>query len=116
MLVAKEYKAFHAMNKQRQGRIEIRQFINMTYTPYYFHLLDINKNGFYGTELVLVFTFMIVEIKGINLRPVFDALKAGHCEYIQDFNENVFLTPEPKEPFIEWIRLLLKLLVIVDNG
>lgn len=103
-----EYAAFKVTNNRRQARIEIRQCLAAFHTPSYFHLLDIIPDGYHGTELVLVFTFLVVEIKGRNLRPVYDAIKTGHCEYIQDFHPEAFLEPTPQEPVIEWIKVTTK--------
>lgn len=102
-----EYEAFR-IGQRRQNRLEIRQCLSPHHTPSYFHLLDIIPNGFFGTEIVLIYTFLIVEIQGKNLRPLYDSLKAGNCEYIQDFHENVFLPADPKKPFIDSIKVTSK--------
>ena len=77
-----------------------------THAPSYRYLMDVSFNGQYGTELVLVYSFLMVKIKGRNLQPVVAAILENSCHFIQDYHPNEFLPPPPNAPFIETIEFV----------
>jgi hypothetical protein len=68
--------------------------------------MDVAFNGEYGTELALVYSFLMVKIKGRNLQPVIAAILDNRCEFIQDFDAREFLPPDPAAPLIESIEFV----------
>lgn len=98
----KPYKAFEIRERAAE-RLEIRRVLGETHAPSYRYLMDVSFNGQYGTELLLVYSFLIVKIKGKNLQPVIYAILEGRCHCIQDFHPNEFASPQANEPVIESI-------------
>lgn len=77
-----------------------------THAPSYRYLMDIAFNGQYGTEIVLVYSFLMVKIRGRNLQPVIYAILESRCDFIQDFDAREFVKPtDPKQPVIENIEI-----------
>ena len=99
----KPYKAFEIRERTAE-RLEIRRVLGETHAPSYRYLMDVAFNGQYGTELLLVYSFLIVKIKGKNLQPVTYAILEGRCSCIQDFHPNEFAPPQGNEPVIESIE------------
>lgn len=60
----------------------------------------------YDDAVTLLYSFMAVEIKGRNLKPVRQAIQNGRCEFIQEYHENEFSEPAKGEPVIESIRFI----------
>ena len=77
-----------------------------THAPSYRYLMDVAFNGQYGTELVLVYSFLMVKIKGRNLQPVVAAILENRCDFIQDFDAREFLPPDGAAPVIESIEIV----------
>jgi len=100
------YQAFDAKDKLK--RMQIRQVMAAFNSPAYAHLLTIVSDGLHGTELGLIYTFQIVKIKGRNLQPITDAIEMGDCAFIQDYDPRFFAPPEPNEPIIESIEIVMK--------
>lgn len=69
------------------------------------------ENGTFGTELTLIFTFMVVEIKGRNLTIVADAIDRQQCEEVREFDPDYWTRPAENDtaPFIESIKIHVKL-------
>lgn len=101
-----EYVAFGV--KDRVERLRIRSAKNPTRAPSYQYLLDIVYDGDFGTNVVLVFTFMMVTVTGRNLQDVVMALESGTADFIQEFHPSLW--PKPKDesaPFIESIEVMV---------
>ena len=79
-----EYVAFNARDKV--DRLRIRRANDPTRSPGYAYLLDIVYDGFYGTNFVLVYTFLMVLVRGWNLQGLITALEMGTVDYIQEFD------------------------------
>lgn len=99
----KPYKAFEIRERAAE-RLEIRRVLGETHAPSYRYLMDVSFNGQYGTELLLVYSFLLVKIKGKNLQPVIHAILEGRCAFIQDFHSNEFAPPQENEPVIASIE------------
>jgi len=98
----KPYKAFDTRERAPE-RLEIRRVLGETHAPSYRYLMDVAFNGEFGTELLLVYSFLLVKIKGRNLYPIIRALLEGRCAFLQDFHPNEFAPPQGNEPVIESI-------------
>src|ERR1039458_492690 len=77
---ADEYAAFEA--KDRVERLKIRRANGPTRSPGYAYLLEVVYDGSYGSNFVLVYTFLMVLVRGRNLQPVILALEMGTAELI----------------------------------
>jgi hypothetical protein len=102
-----EYVAFDA--KDKVDRLKIRRANDPTRSPGYAYLLDVVYDGSYGTNFVLVFTFLMVLVRGKNLQPVILALEMGTADFIQEFDADRWQKPkDEKAPFIESIEVVVQ--------
>lgn len=102
-----EYVAFDA--KDKVDRLKIRRANDPTRSPGYAYLLDIVYDGPYGTNFVLVFTFLMVLVRGRNLQNVVSALEMGTADFIQEFDPDRWQAPkDDKTPFIESIEVIVQ--------
>jgi hypothetical protein len=78
------YVAFDA--KDRVSRLKIRRASedDPTRSPGYHYLLDVVYSGPNVTHLVLLYTFLIVKVRGTNLLPIVMAVELGTADYISD--------------------------------
>ena len=105
-----EYLAFEA--KDRVERLRIRRANAPTRTPGYNYLLDVVYDGPFGTNFVLVYTFMMVCVRGHNLQPIIASLELGTTDFIQEFDPARWQKPkDEKAPFISSIEVLVQ-----ENG
>jgi len=105
-----EYLAFAA--KDRVERLKIKRTNDPTRAPGYAYLLDIAYDGNHGTNFVLVYTFLMVLVRGKNLQPVIMALLAGTADYIQEFDPERWQKPaDANAALIESIEV-----VVQDSG
>ncbi len=106
-VASEEYVAFGV--KDRVERLRIRPAKNATRAPSYQYLLDIVYDGDFGTNVVLVFTFMLVTIQGKNLQEVVMALESGTADFIQEFDPALWPKPvDDSAPCIESIEVVVK--------
>lgn len=106
------YVAFNA--KDRVARLKIRRASedDPTRSPGYHYLLDVVYSGPNVTHLVLLYTFLIVKVRGTNLLPIVMALELGTADYIQEFDAERWAKPkDSKAPLIESIEVVVK-----ENG
>lgn len=69
-------------------------------------LLRIMENRNAGTDIVLVYSFLGVTIKGRNLQPMADAIEMERCLFIQEFDSRLHDKPaDPAAPYIEKITI-----------
>ncbi len=102
-----EYVAFDA--KDKVDRLKIRRANDPTRSPGYAYLLDIVYDGPFGTNFVLVYTFLMVLVKGRNLQNVITALEMGTADFIQEFDADRWQVPaDTKAPFIESIEVVVQ--------
>ena len=105
-----EYVAFDA--KDKVDRLKIRRANDPTRAPGYAYLLDIAYDGNFGTNFVLVYTFLMVLVRGRNLQLVITALEMGMADFIQEFDPDRWQKPtDEKAPFIESIKVIVQ-----ENG
>ena len=101
------YVAFGA--KDKVDRLKIRRANDPTRAPGYAYLLDVVYDGPYGTNFVLVYTFLMVLVRGRNLQAVVTALETGAADFIQEFDAGRWKMPvDTAAPFIESIKVIVK--------
>ena len=102
-----EYVAFDA--KDKVDRLKIRRANDPTRSPSYAYLLDVVYDGPYGTNFVLVFTFLMVLVRGRNLQQLVTALEMGTADFIQEFDPDRWQKPKDEAaPFIESIEVVVQ--------
>jgi hypothetical protein len=104
---ANEYVAFDA--KDNSQRLRTRRANAPTRAPGYAYLLDIAYDGSYGTNFVLVYTFLMVLVRGRNLQGLVTALELGTVHFIQEFDPDRWEQPKDENaPFIESIEIVVQ--------
>jgi len=101
----KPYEAYRVKDGGAE-RLEIRRVLGESHAPGYRYLMDVSFNGDFGTELVLIYSFFMVKIKGQQMQSLIRAIRDGTCVFIQDFHEKEFSQPEPGAAIIETIEIL----------
>ena len=103
------YQAFTFIEKtDKSHRLQIRSAMGSTHAPAYNYLLDVCYDGFHGTEVVLIYSFMQVKIKGKNLQSLTAAIEKHECATIQDYDAHFFTAPKADEAVIELIEVLTR--------
>ncbi|HVT11818.1 MAG TPA: hypothetical protein VHE55_06095 [Fimbriimonadaceae bacterium] len=103
-----DYQAFKVVDR-RQIRLQIRPANKAWERLPYGYLLRVVEDGLYGTEVCLVFTFMVVVILGRNLRGLGEAIGEERCEFVEQLDEERFEKPaDAKAPLIESITIYEK--------
>jgi hypothetical protein len=102
-----KYQAFAVIGKaDKSNSLQIRCAQGLTHSVNYSHLLDVCYDGIHGTELILLFSFMQVKIKGKHLQPVIAAVESRECVYLQDYDAHSFTEPRPNEAVIDSIEVI----------
>lgn len=102
-----EYVAFGA--KDKVSRLRIRRAMAPTRSPTYNYLLDVVYDGSYGTNFVLVYTFLMVLVRGQNLQAVVSAIEMGMGDFIQEFDPDKWPKPaDAAAPFIQSIEVVVQ--------
>jgi len=101
----KPYEAYRVKERGAE-RLEIRRVLGASHAPGYRYLMDVSFNGDFGTELVLIYSFLMVKIKGKQMQPLIHAILEGTCAFIQDFHSNEFSPPQPGAAIIESIEIV----------
>ena len=98
--------------KDRVARLKIFKKNYPTHQPGYHYLLDVVYSGQNVTQIVLVFTFLMVFIKGKNMQPIVSALELGTADFIREFDPATWPKPDDSQtPVIENIKTVMK-----ENG
>jgi hypothetical protein len=106
VMAASDYVAF--AGKDRCERLEIRRKMAPARAPRYFNLDDIAFDPVYGTNVALIFTRMVVLVRGKNLQAIIVALKSDMAEFIQEFDPDRWEMPkDTTAPFIESIEVII---------
>jgi hypothetical protein len=102
-----EYLAFGA--KDKVSRLRIRRAMAPTRSPGYAYLLDVVYDGSFGTNFVLVYTFLMVLVRGKNLQTLVFALENGNVDFIQEFDPDRWGKPKNETAaFIESIEVVVQ--------
>jgi hypothetical protein len=92
--------------KDRVERVKVRRANAPTRSPRYLDLWDVSYDGEFGTNFVAVFAYYMVMVRGRNLQGVISALQSGMCDFIQEFDPDVWAKPQNEDaPFIESIDI-----------
>jgi hypothetical protein len=102
--VREPYQAFGT--KDKLGRLDIRTNDGLCHAPAYNYLLDVSYDRRSYTSILLVFSFMLVRIRGQNLKPLIDAIKLHTCEFIAEFDPKEFDRPaDPDATVVEGVTI-----------
>src|SRR5581483_4151398 len=61
------------------SQLELRRVLNTWHAPTYHSMLDTVSDGKYGTELILIYTTLIITITGRHLQSIKQAIYARTC-------------------------------------
>ena len=101
---ADEYVAFGT--KDKVHRMRIRSTPTLMHSPGYNLLLDVVSDGQYGTNFVLVYTVLMVMVRGKNLQKMVFAIENGMADFIQAFDPERWEKPkDDTAAFIESIEV-----------
>lgn len=99
-----DYVAFEA--KDRAERLIIHRVKDPARSPYYQGLLDITYDDSYWENFVLMYGFVIVMVRGKNLRPLIAALQMHTAKEIWEFDPRKWKRPtDPQATIIESIEI-----------
>lgn len=79
-----EYVAFGVRDKVH--RLRIRSLAAPVNSPGYNILLNVVYDGEQGTHFMLVYTVLMVLVRGKNLQKLVFAIENGHADFIQEFD------------------------------
>ena len=101
---ADEYVAFGT--KDKVNRLRIRSVMAPVNSPGYHILLNVVYDGEYGTNFVLLYTVLMVLVRGKNLQKVVFAIENGQADFIQEFDPDKWQKPtDANAPIIESIEI-----------
>ena len=86
-----EYVAFGT--KDKVNRLRIRSVMAPVNSPGYHILLNVVYDGEFGTNFVLLFTVLMVLVRGKNLQKVVFAIENGQADFIQEFDPDKWQKP-----------------------
>lgn len=98
------YKAFTAKNHTKSLQIRAKGELQ---APAYAYLLNVISDDERGEEIALIYSFMLVKIRGRNLQEVAQALIMHQCHFICEYNADKHPAPEPSEPLISSIEIVV---------
>lgn len=98
-----KYLAYEA--KDRVLRLKIRSVRAPVYSPGYHILLNLVYDGEHGTHFMLVYTVMMVLVRGRNLQKVVHAIENGMADYIQEYDPERWPKPDADAPLIESVLI-----------
>jgi hypothetical protein len=92
--------------KDKVHRLRIRSNPTLEHSPGYNLLLDVVSDGLYGTNFVLVYTVLLVMVRGRNLQKMVFAIQNGMADFIQQFDPERWQKPTDADaPLIESIEI-----------
>jgi hypothetical protein len=99
-----EYIAFGT--KDKVFRLRIRSAMAPVHSPGYNILLNITYDGDYGTNFVLLYSVLMVLVRGKNLQKMVFAIENGMADFIQEFDPDRWQKPkDANAAFIESIEV-----------
>jgi hypothetical protein len=101
-----EYQAFDA--KDRTKIIRIRRTNGTNHAPANTYLLDVVSDGGKNQEIAIIYSFMVVKIRGRNLHHLQLAIEKRECDFIQNYDAEIFAPPEPDEAIIDDIEVVTR--------
>jgi hypothetical protein len=92
--------------KDKVLRLRIRSAAAPVHSPGYNILLDVVYDGQHGTNFVLVYTVLLVLVRGKNLQKTVFAIENGMADFIQEFDPDRWEKPkDANAAFIESIEV-----------
>jgi|ERR1700722_917551 len=98
-----KYLAYEA--KDRVLRLKIRSVHAPVHSPGYHLLLNLVYDGEHGTHFMLVYTVLMVLVRGRNLQKVVHAIENGMADYIQEYDPARWPKPEENAAVIESVEI-----------
>ena len=98
-----EYAAFGT--KDKVNRLRIHSALAPTHAPSYNILLNVISDVQHGTNFVLVYTVMMVLVRGKNLQKMVFALENGMADFIQEYDERWQKPKDADAALIESIEI-----------
>jgi hypothetical protein len=86
-----EYAAFGTKDKVQ--RLRIRCAMAPVNSPGYNILLNVTYDGDYGTNFILLYSVLMVMVRGKNLQKVIFAIENAQADYIQEFDPDKWQKP-----------------------
>jgi hypothetical protein len=93
-----EYVAFGVRDKVH--RLRIRSLTAPVNSPGYNILLNVVYDGEQGTNFMLVYTVLMVLVRGKNLQKLIFAIENGNADYIQQFDPAKWQKPAETDAVI----------------
>ena len=101
---ADEYAAFGT--KDRVRRLRIRSLMAPVNAPGYNILLNVVSDGQDGSNFILVYSVLLVLVRGKNLQKMVFAIENEMADYIQEFDPDKWQKPtDATAPLIESIEI-----------
>jgi hypothetical protein len=79
--------------KDKVNRLRIRSAMAPVQSPGYNILLNITYDGDYGTNFVLLYTVLMVLVRGKNLQKLVYAIENGMADFIQEYDPDRWPKP-----------------------
>jgi hypothetical protein len=98
-----EYAAFGT--KDRVRRLRIRSTTAPVNSPGYNILLNVVSDGPHGTNFILVYSVLMVMVRGKNLQKMVFAIENEMADFIQEFDPDKWQKPTEDSPVIESIEI-----------
>jgi len=99
-----EYAAFGT--KDRVRRLRIRSTMAPVNAPGYNILLNVVSDGQHGTNFILVYSVLMVMVRGRNLQKLVFSIENEMCDFIQEFDPDKWQKPtDATAPVIESIEI-----------
>jgi hypothetical protein len=102
--VLPEYQAFATKDRLKSLQIKRKGEVQ---APAYAYLLNVISDDERGEEIALIYSFMLVKIRGKHLQEVAQALIMHQCHFISEYNPDKHPQPEPSEPLISSIEIVV---------
>ena len=92
--------------KDKVHRLRIRSAMAPVNSPGYHILLNVVYDGEYGTNFVLLYSVLMVLVRGKNLQKVVFAIENGMADFIQEYDPDRWGKPKDETAaFIESIEI-----------
>jgi hypothetical protein len=97
--------------KDKVNRLRIRSAMAPVQSPGYNILLNITYDGDYGTNFVLLYTVLMVLVRGKNLQKLVYAIENGMADFIQEYDPDRWPKPDANAAIIDSIEVR-----VIDGG
>jgi hypothetical protein len=102
-----EYVAFET--KDKLLCLTILRATDPARSPIYALKMDVAYDDSHYTNFVICYTYMLVLVRGRNLKPIVDALKMNTADFIQEFDAKRWAKPkDDTAPFISSIEVVMQ--------